>query len=49
LGISVDTNLYGTWYLYDELAIDSSSWKEMVKDALDAVEVVTFDYPCESI
>ncbi|KAI5016792.1 hypothetical protein ZWY2020_028697 [Hordeum vulgare] len=28
-----------------ELTIGSSSWKEMVKDALDAIEVVTFDYP----
>lgn len=28
-----------------KLATDSDSWKEMVKDALDAVAVVTFDYP----
>lgn len=27
----------------------SVSWKDMVKDALDAIEVVTFDYPCEFV
>jgi hypothetical protein len=29
-----------------KLTIDSASWKKMVQDALDAVAVVTFDYPC---
>ncbi|KAE8812336.1 KAT8 regulatory NSL complex subunit 3 [Hordeum vulgare] len=32
---------YGDVSLLDYAA----SWKEMVKDALDAIEVVTFDYP----
>jgi hypothetical protein len=32
-----------------KLTIDSASWKKMVQDALNAVAVVTFDYPCQLI